>query len=130
MNYAERLNLVRVREKMSQVEFSKKVGISVRSYKNYETELRSMPSSVALKIHSEFGVNIHWLFTGEGWINAVELDKVIKVAVIETREFFDNANINLTPEKEAQIICSFVGLMMENGSMSDILKNSFFKAVM
>ncbi len=75
-------------------------------------------------------MNIHWLFTGEGWINAVELDKVIKVAVIETREFFDNANINLTPEKEAQIICSFVGLMMENGSMSDILKNSFFKAVM
>ncbi len=88
MNYAERLNLVRVRAKMSQVEFSKKVGISVRSYKNYEAELRSMPSSVALKIHSEFGVNIHWLFTGEGWIDSIELDKIIKAAVIETRVFF------------------------------------------
>ncbi len=64
MNYAERLNLVRVREKMSQVEFSQKVGISVRSYKNYETELRSMPSSVALKnsfrVWSEYSLVIYW----------------------------------------------------------------------
>ena len=126
---SSRLTTVRKRTGLSQAAFGEKLGISDRAYKNYELEIRDLPSSVAKTINAEFGINIHWLFTGEGFIDAMTQGEIIETAVIETRAFFIEQGITVDPEKEAKVIRYLIEQIQENGSISEELKLNFFKAV-
>ena len=129
MKISDRLSLVRGHTKKSQTEFSEKLGVSLRTYQSYEKENKDFPSSVAIKINAEYGVNLHWLFTGEGAMLDQDLDKAIEAAVIETRNFCYQNDVVLDPEKEARVICHVVQRILEGGEMSEKSKQSIFRAM-
>lgn len=64
-NPAAGLDRIRRSKKLSQSEFAKSLGVSLRSYQYYESGARSIPIEV-LRGLAEIGANIHWLLTGKG----------------------------------------------------------------
>ncbi|MBR9840808.1 MAG: helix-turn-helix transcriptional regulator [Rhodobacteraceae bacterium] len=51
-----------------QHELAESIGISPRSYQNYELGIRAAPMEVISKIAEKHGVSAHWLITGEGYM--------------------------------------------------------------
>ena len=64
-NTASCLIEIRKSKKLSQNEFAKSLGVSLRSYQYYESGARPIPIEV-LQGLAEIGANVHWLLTGEG----------------------------------------------------------------
>ena len=64
MDFVERLKFIRVN--LTQEEFAKKMGSNRRTVQEYEISNRRPNTGMLLKIYKTFGVNIHWLLTGEG----------------------------------------------------------------
>ena len=126
---SERLLTVRKQTGLSQADFGKKLGLSDRAYKNYELEIRKLPLEIAKLICREFDINIRWLLLGEGFMNAQTLGDVVEAAVIETRTFFIENDIQLSPQQEAKIVRFFVQHMEEHGSISQEAKRNFFAAI-
>jgi len=63
MNFGDRIK--RTRGALTQKEFAQKIGTHVHTVQTYEQG--SVPKgNVLQRIHKEFGVNIHWLLTGDG----------------------------------------------------------------
>jgi SOS-response transcriptional repressor LexA len=65
-NFGERLILIRDSLGVkNQTKFAEKIGITQTSLSKYENGTVDIPDDVKLKI-SGFGINLHWLLTGEG----------------------------------------------------------------
>jgi transcriptional regulator with XRE-family HTH domain len=60
-----RLLQVRQENRLSQQEFSRRLGIPSSSYQTYERGDRELPASVIEKLHDEFQVNPLWLIKSE-----------------------------------------------------------------
>ena len=71
---AFRLGKIRETKKISQGEFAKLLGASLRSYQYYESGSRPVPLDL-LRGLAEMGTNIHWLLTGKGEMFLQEGDK-------------------------------------------------------
>jgi len=127
--FSERLQTVRKRTGLSQLEFCAKLGISERTYKNYENEVTDISSAVLKKIADEFGINVRWLLLGEGFIESQILGDIVEAAVLETRAYFTENDIFLSPKQEAKIIRYLVQQIEEHGSISEEAKRNFFDAV-
>lgn len=56
-----RLRQVRDKSGMTQLEYSKKLGISNAAYSAYETGVNPIPLQVLDKVHDQYGVSIDWL---------------------------------------------------------------------
>ncbi|MBL4747916.1 MAG: helix-turn-helix transcriptional regulator [Magnetovibrio sp.] len=127
--FSERLLAVRKRTGLSQADFGKKLGISDRAYKNYELEIRKIPTDIAKLICREFDVDIRWLLLGEGFIKSQVLGDVVEAAVLETRAYFTEKDVSLSPKQEAKIVRFLVQQFEEHGSISEEAKRNFFDAV-
>lgn len=91
------VRLARIRESLnlSQAELAEQIGISSRSYQNYEQGKREFPTSLVYQLCSSLGVNSHWLLTGRGGRIYFEPAKLAKRAL---EEIIDAAEIaNLSP---------------------------------
>lgn len=62
----ERIKAVRKEQKMTQTEFGAKIGLKGNTITNYESGARTPSDAIIVSICREFGVNEHWLRTGEG----------------------------------------------------------------
>ncbi len=62
------LKLKEVREstKMSQKTFGASLGLSQGTYQKYESGMASFPDDLKLQLAERYGINLHWLITGEG----------------------------------------------------------------
>ncbi len=127
--FSERLQTARKRTGLSQSEFCAKLGISERTYKNYENEVTDISSAVLKQIANEFGVNVRWLLLGQGFIDSQTLGDVVESAVLETRAYFMEHNVQLNPKQEAKIVRYLVQQIEEHGSISEDAKRNFFDAI-
>jgi len=67
MNVAERFKKVRKEiAKKNQKEMAELLGVSEITIRRYETNKTEIPKVVALALEALYGVNHHWLLTGEG----------------------------------------------------------------
>ncbi|NQV46691.1 MAG: helix-turn-helix transcriptional regulator [Rhodospirillaceae bacterium] len=126
---SERLHTVRKRTGLSQADFGKKLGISDRAYKNYELEIRKLPIEAAKLICHEFAIDIRWLLLGQGFIDSQALGDAVEAAVLETKAFFMENDVQMNPKQEAKIVRFLVQQIEENGSISEDIKRSFFEAI-
>ncbi len=62
---ANRLRKVRQELDLTQQQFCDKIEVSRGTFSRYESGLRSLPDEVKQKL-LQFGVNLHWLLTGNG----------------------------------------------------------------
>ena len=62
----ERLLRLRQEKKLTQVEFSRQLGVSQPAYKNYERGEREIPTSILLPLFHIFKVDPLWVLTGSG----------------------------------------------------------------
>lgn len=60
-----RLAKIREHFDFSQSEMAEKIGVSSRSYQNYEQGKRELPSSLLFNLQESLGVSSHWLLTGQ-----------------------------------------------------------------
>jgi transcriptional regulator with XRE-family HTH domain len=65
-----RIRIARDSLKMSQAEFAKALGMSVRGYQAYETRGR-LPSGKTLARALDIGISVDWLLTGQGEMRRV-----------------------------------------------------------
>ena len=63
MNIGNEIKQIRLKEGLSQIEFSKKIEISRNALINYEQNKRTPPIKVIKKISQVFGINISYLIT-------------------------------------------------------------------
>ncbi len=129
MNISDRLALVRGHAMVSQTEFANELGVSLRTYQSYEKENKDFPSSVAAKLFEKFGINLHWLFTGEGAMLEQNLEEAIEAAVIETRNFCIQNDVVLDLDKEARLISHVVQRILDGDEMTEKRKKSIFRTM-
>ena len=61
----ERLLRIRQAQKLSQIEFAERLGVSAGAYKNYERGEREIPSLLLLALFKEFGIDPLWVLGDE-----------------------------------------------------------------
>lgn len=61
----DRIKKIRKENKLTQVEFGKKIGVKGNTITGYETGLRNPTDAVILSICREFNINEEWLRTGK-----------------------------------------------------------------
>ncbi len=91
MEIYERIREIRKKNKLSQTEFGKKIGVSRSVISNIEYNSVE-PSDLIIKaICAEYGINEEWIRTGKGDINSGEEIKKIVQALADKYEFNENA---------------------------------------
>lgn len=66
MSISKRIKQLRSEKKLSQVQFSKQLGVSQASVSQYENGSRSPDTTFLTKICECYNVNLNWLLTGSG----------------------------------------------------------------
>lgn len=95
-NIGERIKEVRKEMKMSQVEFSKILGITQDKLSKYENEKIKPPIKVLLEISRNFNVSLNWLLMGRG-------DKYLKKEEKFDEEIYKMAeSLQILKEKDAE----------------------------
>ncbi|MGP0009065.1 MAG: helix-turn-helix domain-containing protein [Methylocella sp.] len=58
------MKIVRLSKNMNQTNFAKRLGLSLRGYRNYERGDREMPAGVLRRLYLEFKVDLVWMLCG------------------------------------------------------------------
>ncbi len=100
------VRLAHIRETLalSQAELAEKIGVSARSYQNYEQGKREFPTSLVYELCSSLGVNSHWLLTGKGGRIYFEPAKLAKQALEEIIEAAEVANLRPALKKIPDVL--------------------------
>ncbi len=106
MQLYQRLKEVRKSLKMTQTEFGKNLGKTMRAIQNYESGERNISNNIIMMLNEKFNINIHLLYTGNGtmfleekkqenkyqWLNSL-LDKLpeeeVKRIELEAQKIFE-----------------------------------------
>ncbi len=78
----------KLRANLSQKEMSKRLGISERSFWNYESGERQPPADVLMKLSLMFGISMDWILTGRHKPVSLESarEEVKRIAFLEGQE--------------------------------------------
>ena len=98
-----RMAAARNERHFSQVKAAARLEISDKAYKNYETEKREMPLSVAVKFCEAFDVQLDWLVRGS---RSMTTDKFTELAEQTIEAIFTEERerrLALTPSRAAKI---------------------------
>lgn len=112
----ERLRIAREKLGMSQRKLAKEVGCSETSWVNYETG-KSLPGFKILQGLSALGIDMDWLFTGEGTPKRTgkQLDQELLETIISLLEQrLDQVNKRLPPDVKATVIKEIYILMSDD----------------
>lgn len=76
-SYATASNMLKLKEvrestKMSQKSFGASLGLSQGTYQKYESGMASFPDELKAQLAERYGINLHWLITGEGSMHTSE----------------------------------------------------------
>lgn len=66
MEIYQRFREIRKILKMTQTEFGKQLGKTMRAIQNYESGERNINNDIIMILNEKFNINIHWLYTGTG----------------------------------------------------------------
>ena len=62
----DRLKEIRQQNGVSQSAFATLFGLKQQTYQKYESGIASIPDDLKLQLAERYGINLHWLITGEG----------------------------------------------------------------
>ncbi len=113
----ERLKTIRKTIGLTQKEFAKEIGVSLRALQNYEANLRKVPGDILRNIYEHLGVNPTWLLTGEGEMFK-ERDKdirnenpnepvdysLLEEVILGVEEGLKEAELTMDADKKARLI--------------------------
>lgn len=74
-----RLKEVRESTKMSQKTFGASLGLSQGTYQKYESGMASFPDDLKAQLAERYGINLHWLITGEGSMHTSKDESYVRV---------------------------------------------------
>lgn len=87
-----RLKELRQRERLSQQAFADSLGVSVRTYQNYERGQRSVTKELLCALIDHYEIDASWLLAGnEGYPHHVPVSKVFDQERIDERVFMEAA---------------------------------------
>ncbi len=103
-----RLLAAREAQRLSQVEFAERLGLSPRAYQNYERGERETPTMVLTALHAEFGIDPLWVLVGPGpdprKLAASAKPDVLEQVVIAVENHLKRTRKQLTPAKKARLV--------------------------
>lgn len=104
----DRLKFVRTEVGLTQADFSSRLGMQQSPYSKFERGDRPIPDRYILLVCSQFGVNEHWLRTGEGdmWQedDDVLLDRMTKKHHLTDRQRAIVQNFLALPEDRREAL--------------------------
>lgn len=127
MKLSERLARVRKHVEKQQIEFAEELGVSARSYANYERDVSEPPISLCVDICKKYNISAEWMFLDSGDMFETKITTIIERAIIDTRQHMIKNNVTLSPEKEAALIVHLFEQFMDNPSLGDESINRLFK---
>lgn len=129
-----RLAAVREHAGMSQDAFAAALGISGRSYGNYERGEREVPVSVLTAVRDTFQVTLDWLVSGPGLVPQRAVDAIdfmlISRITGELDRRLDALGRTLRTEHRARIIKALYDLARDRGGLTQEVLASVLDAVM
>lgn len=106
----ERIKEVRKAHGLTQAEFGKKIGVKGNTITCYEKGIREPSNAIIRAIAREFGVDEHWLLTGEGeMLRPVSRDA-------ELAAFFEDLQ-GSTPDFRHQLVSVLSRLSVDEWAM-------------
>ncbi len=118
LSIAERLAHFRKSLGKKQIPFAEELGVSQSAYKNYEREATDLPISLAVKLCRDYNLSAEWLLLGRSGMTSKLSDEIIEQAVTVTREFIEENEFDIPPDKEAKIVRYLIRKMSETGEVS------------
>lgn len=76
----ERMKLIRESIGLSQKLFGDQLGIPQTTYANYESNKAKVPDEIKQSLASGFGINLHWLITGDGPMHYNQTESIVAVS--------------------------------------------------
>ncbi|WP_106745682.1 helix-turn-helix domain-containing protein [Yoonia maritima] len=104
LEIGKRLANVRDYFNLHQSEIAEKIGVSARSYQNYEQGKRELPSSLLFNLHEAFGVSTHWVLTGSNGPFYVDPAKIARKAMEDIAEVSEAAALSPDLKKIPDIL--------------------------
>ena len=105
MKISERLTKLRKALGWNQIPFAKEMGVSARSYADYERGVKDMPLSLIMNLCDQHHVSADWLLLGKGSMENSDSFEILEAAVIATHEFIIENDLKSVPiDKEAKIV--------------------------
>lgn len=104
MTIGDRLMQVRKSQKLTQVAFAKKLGVSRAAYVSYELGERDIPTSLTLKLEENFDILATWLLTGKGPKTSDMRDENLLYALQTAYDFISVNDLRLTTDESAKIV--------------------------
>ncbi|WP_218048945.1 helix-turn-helix domain-containing protein [Curvivirga aplysinae] len=104
MEIGERLTIERKKTGLNQTMFAEKLGLKLTAYKNYEKDTRKIPVPVLIALVDVYGTDIHWLLTGEKWLEREKNVESLRAVVQGVLLFLEKHDLELPAEKMADLI--------------------------
>lgn len=118
LEIGERLQSLRNQKGLSQRAMSEALGISMRTYQNYERGERSITKEFICSFCEQFNVSSDWLLSGhslaEEALDWSRLETII--SAIET--ILEKESLKLESQKKVKLISLFYKLSSETGELS------------
>lgn len=106
LDIGSRLVATREAQRLTQVDFATRLGLSPRAYQNYERGEREMPTTVLTALHAEFGIDPLWILIGldpRKQVASGALDMLEEV-IIGVETHLQRTRKKLSPAKKARLI--------------------------
>lgn len=115
----ERLQAFRNKKGLSQSAIAQSLGVSMRTYQNYERGERSITKEFICAFCENFNVSADWLLSGKAPIGS-EIDWEILETIMTTIEsILESESLKIETSKKIKLISLFYKLNSENGSLSE-----------
>jgi DNA-binding XRE family transcriptional regulator len=121
-----RMQMVRAKLDYPQTKMAAVLNIADRSYKNYETEKRELPLSVAVNFCNVFNVNLHWLVFGETMVDSDTAANLVAATFQAVEDEAIRRDVRLTAAKASKIGRYLFSLSLSKGTLpADEVKEIF-----
>ncbi len=99
-----RLLVIRVEARLTQAEFAKALGVSLRTYHHYEKGQNACSTETLAVLSEKLGVDLNWFVTGREAIGSYkDADRIAEfIKVLD--QYLEQSGIKLSPEKRRAII--------------------------
>jgi transcriptional regulator with XRE-family HTH domain len=129
MELSDRLTLVRKGTGMTQIPFSKEVGVSQSAYANYERGASEIPFFLAIKICKKYKISPSWFMLGEGRRKSIDISKLMGESMVEVLTFIEDNKMTISPERTALLVNYLFELKYSNKSHTKNNTNKFLNTI-
>ena len=115
----ERLQAFRNKKGLSQSAIARALGVSMRTYQNYERGERSITKEFICSFCEKFDVSTDWLLSGKT-PPGDEIDwEVLETIMTTIESILESESLKIEASKKIKLISLFYKLNSENGSLSE-----------